>query len=331
MFKILFVRKTELWRRIARSRFQFGFVLAALICLPSGVRAQFGYRAVPDWPAKAGQQAPDYGAGMVVGVAANAQGQVTVFQRTPHPVLVFDRQGRFLRSWGQHLFALPHGCRFDPQGNLWLTDVGHHQVYKYAPDGRLLQAWGVRDVPGNDASHFNQPADIAFAPNGDIYIADGYGNARVVQLDAQGKYKRAWGRRGTGPGQFRLVHSLAVDRQGRVYVVDRANRRVQVFTGEGRFLTQWRNIGHPFGLFLTPDQRLFVADGIADTISIYTLDGKRVARWGGTGSGPGKMRRAHLLCVDDQGAVVVAEVNGRRAQKYVPVSTPPISRREHKK
>lgn len=288
-------------------------------------QAQSGYRAVPNWPARTGKQAPDYGTRMVVGVATDAQGQVVVFQRTPHPVLVFDRQGRFLRTWGKGVFALPHGCRFDRQGDLWLTDVGHHQVFKYAPDGRLLQSWGVRDTPGDDAGHFNQPADVAFAPDGDVYIADGYGNSRVVHLDANGRWKGAWGHRGTGPGQFRLVHSLVVDRQGRVYVVDRANARIQVFTGDGRFLTQWRNTGHPFGLFLTPDQRLFVADGIADTVSIYTLDGKRMARWGGTGSGLGKMRRAHLLCVDDQGAVYVAEVNGRRVQKYLPVSTPTIS------
>ena len=241
------------------------------------------------------------------------------------PFLCLTARDVFCGRGARMLFALPHGCRFDPQGNLWLTDVGHHQVYKYTPEGRLLQSWGVRDTPGNDASHFNQPADVAFAPDGDVYIADGYGNARVVHLDANGHWKGAWGRRGTGPGQFRLVHSLAVDTQGRVYVVDRANARIQVFTGDGKFLTQWRNVGHPFGLFLTPDQRLFVADGIADTISIYTLDGKRVARWGGTGSAMGKMRRAHLLCVDDQGAVYVAEVNGRRVQKYLPVSTPNIS------
>jgi DNA-binding beta-propeller fold protein YncE len=255
---------------------------------------------------------------MVVGVATNGRGEVFVFQRTPHPVLVFDRDGRYLRTWGHGLFALPHGCRFDPQGNLWLTDVGRHQVFKYSAEGKRLATWGVQNRPGSDATHFNQPADVAFGPNGDVYIADGYGNARIVHLDASGRYRNAWGRRGTAPGEFRLVHSVAVDARGRVYVVDRNNARIQVFTAEGRFLSAWTHVGHPFGLFLTPDQRLFVADGIADTISIYSLTGKRLAQWGSTGSAVGKMRRAHLLCVDDQGAVYVAEVNGRRVQKFSP-------------
>ncbi len=301
----------------------FGFLLLA----DMSAQAQTAYRAVRDWPVTRGRSAPDYGTKMVVGVATDSKGQVYVFQRTPHPVLVFDRAGNYLRSWGHGLFALPHGCRIDPQGNLWLTDVGRHQVFKYTPEGKLLAVWGVKNTPGNDATHFNQPADVAFGPKGDVYIADGYGNARIVHLDAQGRYRNAWGRFGHAPGQFHLVHSVAVDAAGRVYVVDRDNARIQVFTPEGHFLAAWKHIGHPFGLFLTPDQRLFVADGIANTIGIYSLAGKRLAQWGSTGIAAGEMRRAHLLCVDDQGAVYVAEVNGKRVQKFVPQSTsiPPIS------
>ncbi len=299
-------------------------------CITARTWGQNAYRPVPDWPQHQGKDAPGYGTRMVTGVATDARGQVYVFQRTPDPVLVFDRRGKFLRAWGQGKFTLPHACRIDAAGSVWFTDVGRHQVYKYAPDGTLLRTWGVRDTPGNDARHFNQPADVAWNAQGDAYIADGYGNARVVHLDASGNYAGAWGRRGTKPGQFRLVHSVAVDGHGRVYVVDRANRRIQVFTGAGKFLAQWTRIGDPFGLFLTPDQRLFVADGIADTVSVYSVKdelnaqtyGKRLARWGGPGSASGKMRRAHLLCVDDQGAVYVAEVDGRRVQKWVPVPAP---------
>ena len=289
--------------------------------------AQKVYRSVPHWPIGSGHSAPDYGTRMVVGVATDSKGDVFVFQRTPHPVLVFDRAGNYLRTWGHGLFSLPHGCRIDPHGNVWLTDVGRHQVFKYAPDGKLLATWGVKNTPGNDAAHFNQPADVAFGPKGDVYIADGYGNARIVHLDAQGRYRNAWGRLGSALGEFHLVHSVAVDASGRVYVVDRDNARIQVFTPEGKFLKAWKHIGHPFGLFLTPDQRLFVADGIGNTVGIYSLAGKRLAQWGSTGSGPGQMRRAHLLCVDDQGAVYVAEVNGKRVQKFIPssASIPTIS------
>ena len=290
-----------------------------LAVLPA--QAQTRYRSVRDWPVGAGRRAPDYGTRMVVGVATDSKGQVYVFQRTPHPILVFDRAGNYLRTWGHGLFALPHGCRIDPQGNIWLTDVGLHQVFKYAPDGRRLATWGVKSTPGNDAIHFNQPADVAFGPKGDVYIADGYGNARIVHLDGKGRYRNAWGHPGHVPGAFRLVHSVAVDAVGRVYVVDRDNARIQVFTPEGDLLAVWKHVGHPFGLFLTPDQRLFVADGLANTVSIYSLAGKRLAQWGATGSAAGEMRRAHLLCVDDQGAVYVAEVNGRRVQKFVSQST----------
>ncbi|HLK55808.1 MAG TPA: peptidyl-alpha-hydroxyglycine alpha-amidating lyase family protein, partial [Chthonomonadaceae bacterium] len=280
------------------------------------------YKPDPNWPAAHGRGVPDYGTAMVMSVAVDATGQVIVVQRARHPILVFDRAGHFLRAWGEGFFTAPHACRVDPQGNLWITDTGDHRVMKFTPEGKLLATWGVKNRPGSDSRHFNQPSDVAFAPFGDIYIADGYGNARVVRLSPMGQYLGAWGKRGTRPGQFRLVHSIAVDAQGRAYVVDRANDRIQVFTPDGRFLAQWRHVGHPFGLFLTPDQRLFVSDGIANTITIYDLQGQRLAQFGGTGRRPGQMRRAHMLCVDTDGAVYVAEVNGKRIQKFLPVPAP---------
>jgi DNA-binding beta-propeller fold protein YncE len=140
----------------------------------------------------------------------------------------------------------------------------------------------------------------------------------VVRLSHDGKYLGAWGKKGAGEGEFNLPHSIAVDAKGRVYVADRENGRVQVFTGEGKFLAQWREVGHPYGLFLAREGTLYVADGIANTISIYDLEGKRLARWGGPGHQPGQLDLAHLLCVDDQGAVYVTEINGKRVQKFVP-------------
>ncbi len=302
-------------------RFRLSWVVVGLVLL--GKAASIGnaqaavYRPDTNWPLH-GQKIPDYGKGMVMGAAVDRQGRVYVVQRTAHPVLVFDRAGHFLRSWGAGLFTSPHNCRLDPQGNLWLTDTGDHRVMKFTTDGRLLATYGTRGKPGCDRTHFNQPADVAFAPSGDVYIADGYGNARVVRLSAAGKYLGSWGRHGTGPGAFRLIHSVAVDARGRVYTVDRANARIQVFSPEGRYLTQWRHIGHPFGLYIAPDQKLFVADGIGNTISVYNLQGRRLAQWGGTGTRPGQMRRAHELCVDDAGAVYVAEVTGKRIQKFLP-------------
>jgi DNA-binding beta-propeller fold protein YncE len=293
--------------------------LFLLAIVPLAALAQDGprYRPVP-WPA-AGTAAPDYATAAVTAAAVGPRGEVFVFQRAAHPVLVFSSDGRYLRSWGdQGTFTNPHGCRFDPSGNLWLTDNADHRVMKYRPDGKLLATYGVRGEAGEDATHFNKPADVGFGPGGEIYIADGYGNSRVVRLDRDGRYLGAWGKKGAGEGEFNLPHSVVVDRQGKVYVADRENERIQIFDREGKFLRRWRNVGKPFGLYMTAQQRLFVSDGRDHTISVYDLDGHRLARWGGSGAEPGQMNLPHLLAVDEQGAVYVAEVNGKRVQKFVP-------------
>lgn len=275
------------------------------------------FRPVTGWPS-GGSAAPGYGTGAVSAVATDRQGRVFVFQRAPVPVLVFQRDGAFVRSWGAGEFTSPHGCRIDPEGNLWLTDNADHRVLKYTPEGKLLATFGTQGQAGEDATHFNKPTDVAFAPNGDFYVSDGYGNSRVVRFSRAGKYLGAWGRKGTGEGEFNLPHSVVIDRTGKVYVADRENARVQVFTAEGKFLTQWRDTGHPYGLYLTPDQRLLVTDGLANTLSVYDLNGKRLSRVGATGTGPGEYQLPHLLNVDDQGAVYVCEITGKRVQKLLP-------------
>jgi len=275
------------------------------------------FRPVAGWPS-GGRSAPGYGTGAVSAVATDRQGRVFVFQRAPEPVLIFQRDGTFVRAWGAGEFTSPHGCRFDPEGNLWLTDNADHRVLKYTPEGKLLATFGTKGQAGEDATHFNKPTDIAFAPNGDVYISDGYGNSRVVRFSHEGKYLGAWGRKGTGEGEFNLPHSVVIDRTGKVYVADRENARVQVFTPEGKFLTQWHDTGHPYGLYLTPDQRLYLTDGLANTLSVFDLTGKRLSRMGSAGTGAGEYKLPHLLTVDDQGAVYVCEVNGKRVQKLLP-------------
>src|SRR5436190_15243210 len=206
-----------------------------LLALPLLARAGMPrYRVEPGWPAGA-REAPDYGTAAVSALTTDRDGRVYVFQRATHPLLVFDRDGKYLRAWGAGLFTNPHGCRIDPEGNLWLTDNSDHRVMKFTTDGKLLASFGVKNEPGEDAAHFNRPADVAFGPEGDIYIADGYGNSRVVRLSHDGKFLGAWGKKGTGEGEFNLPHSVAVDAQGRVYVADRENARIQVFTPEGKF------------------------------------------------------------------------------------------------
>lgn len=265
---------------------------------------------------------PDYGRVEVRSVACDPHtDRVFVLQYSQkYPVLVFDRAGRFLTSWGAGRFTMPHGCRVCPRtGELWMTDDGDSRVLRFSQTGTLLATYGVKSKPGNDPRHFNRPADVAFAPDGNVFVADGYGNARVVHLDAQGRFVNAWGTRGTAKSQFHLVHSVAVETNGKVYVADRENARIQIFTPQGKWLSEWRQVGHPFGLAWTPEQNLVVCDGVANTVSIYDRTGRRLLRFGGTGTAPGKFRRAHLCDVDQtSGALYVAEVKGRRVQKFLP-------------
>lgn len=156
------------------------------------------------------------------------------------------------------MFASAHGLRVDAKDNIWVTDNGNHTVIKFSRDGKVLMTLGEKNVAGEDAAHFDKPTDIAFAQNGDFYIADGYGNSRVVKFNQEGKFLMAWGKKGAGPGEFNLPHAIRLDAAGQVYVGDRENDRVQVFDANGKFLRQFGGFA-PFGLFITPDQTLFVA------------------------------------------------------------------------
>src|SRR5262245_29595071 len=215
------------------------------------------YRPVPNWP----QLPPDVKLGRVSGVATDANDRVYVFHRGKQPILVFDRDGKFLRSWGDGVIDMAHGLRIDRDGNVWVTDIGYHLVLKFDPPGKLLLTLGQKSKPGDAADQFNTPTDIAVATSGEFYVRDGYGNSRVVKFSREGKFVKEWGKKGTGEGEFNLPHAILLDDRGRVIVGDRENNRIQVFDADGKFLTQWKESGAPFGLFLTADKRLFVADG----------------------------------------------------------------------
>ncbi|MCL5099011.1 MAG: peptidyl-alpha-hydroxyglycine alpha-amidating lyase family protein [Candidatus Omnitrophica bacterium] len=198
--------------------------------------------------------------GRVSAVAVCPKGEVYVFQRGKQadPIIVFDRQGKYLRSWGKGEFGNPHGLRIDPNGNVWITDNGDHQVMQFTGDGRLLLALGKKKQPGADSETFYRPTDIAFAPSGDFYVSDGYGNARVAKFSREGKYLMDWGSHGTGPGQFDTPHSIAVDSRGTVFVSDRENNRIQIFDAGGQFLDQWNHLGATQGLCITPGDELWI-------------------------------------------------------------------------
>lgn len=269
------------------------------------------YRPVAGWP----QLPPGLKFGPVSAVATDAKDRVYVAHRGPKPVLVFDRDGKFLRSWGDDHLKTPHGLRVDPDGNVWVTDVGYHLVTKFDPDGKVLLTLGKKGEAGAGPDRFDRPTDVAVAPGGDFYVTDGYGNARVLKFDRTGNLLKQWGTKGKGEGEFNLPHAVCLDAKGRVYVGDRENNRVQVFDPDGKFLAEWKESGAPYGLFLAGD-RLFVADWRASWVRVLGPDGKSLGRFGEKGTGPGQFQMPHMLCVDSRGDVYVTEVSGKRVQKF---------------
>ena len=289
-----------------------------------------------DWPAlptsAAGVPAP-WNFIQVSAVAVARSGRIVMLHRGAHPIMEFDSGGALVRTWGDGLFsegkvaAIPqalwtadkshysavygpagcsscgaHSVRVDPQGNLWFVDAPGHVLYKTTPDGKEIMRLGTKGVAGTGPTTFNLPTDIAFAPNGDLYVSDGYGGARVVKYSADGKFLLQWGKRGTGPGEFGLPHNLVADAKGRVYVTDRDNQRIQVFDGNGTFVTQWTGTGGVSGLAITKDQRIWTG-GI-----LRELDGTIVGKLSVTG--------AHGVGVAESGDVYLAQLSGI-VQKFV--------------
>jgi DNA-binding beta-propeller fold protein YncE len=252
------------------------------------------------------------------GVALSSKGHIYLFQRAKPMLAEYDESGNFLRSIGDGLFTHPHGLRIDGDDNLWTTDDGSHLVLKLSPAGRVLLVLGRKDVAAESDWLFNQPTDVAFGKNGDIYVADGYGNSRIVQFDRAGNFVKTWGKYGTGPGEFDLPHSVAVDSTGRVYVGDRENMRIQIFDAEGKFLKEWRDIGYPYGLCITPNQHVWMIDGGYDRIVELDQNGKIIGALGSPGHAPGQFAWGHFLAVGKDGRIYAADVLNWRFQVFVP-------------
>jgi DNA-binding beta-propeller fold protein YncE len=192
--------------------------------------------------------------GMVSWIAADRDGLIYLLQRgdKADPVIVVDADGKVVRSWGKGMFTTPHAIRIDPQGNVWTTDAASSMVYKFSPEGKTLMQIEVGGQP-TPCGNFCSTTDVAFARDGHLFIADGYRNARILEYSADGKKLREWGSAGTGPGQFRLPHSIQIDGNDVVYVADRENGRIQRFTRDGKFLGEWTKYGKTFGMTLAGD------------------------------------------------------------------------------
>jgi len=292
------------------------------------------YQVDPAWP----QKPADAVWGAMSGISVNDKDEIWLFTRGTPPVQVYDRDGKYLRGWGADIVAKAHQIRFDRDGNLWLVDVGNHVVLKCTPDGKVLKTLGVKGESGDDAAHFFKPTDIAIAPDGQLFITDGYGNSRVVHFDSQGKFVKAWGKPGTGPGEFDLPHSICMDSQGRLYVADRSNFRVQIFEQSGKFLAEWRDRMVPWSVCtarsgdiwacgslpmprvkdklafgLPPkDQVLMKFDTSGKVLEVWTFSKGEEGR-----EKPGELDWFHAVAEDSQGNLYVGDIMGKRAQKFV--------------
>lgn len=218
-------------------------VILALTCVAS--QAQ-------DAPRLSLEQVPLNSVGTVSSVALDKNGTIYVLQRgnKADPVIAVDKEGKTLRSWGKGMFTVPHSVRVDPDGNIWTVDAGSSMILKFTPQGKKLQEISVGEIATGEKCAFPTlcgTTDIAFGPNGRLFITDGYGNARILEYTAEGKRVKVWGSAGTGPGQFQIPHGIAYDRQT-LYVADRGNSRVQRFDLDGKYVGEWTNLGRPFAL-----------------------------------------------------------------------------------
>ncbi len=263
--------------------------------------------------------------GYTGGYGAFGQPATSGTPRLENCILVVDGAGNLLQSWTQHdhLFAGgrgPHKIKispYDPQKHVWVVDDMRHQIFKFTNDGsKLVMTLGEPGVAGEDDKHFGRPTDIAWLPDGTFFISDGYTNTRVVKFDANGKFLMTWGKKGAGPGEFNLPHSIDIDSQRRVYVADRSNSRIQIFDENGKYLDEWRNIRSPYHIMITRDQYLWVADGVTNKFLKYDLKGMRLSSWGTYGSFPGAFWGVHQFAVDSDGNLYAAETFGGRTQKF---------------
>jgi sugar lactone lactonase YvrE len=342
-------------QRFDRSRWMLGVlaVPAALLMVASWEVDARGATSNPYRPIYGWGELPEgrtWGATSAVDIAIDGNiwvaercGANTCVGSDVDPVLLFTKEGKLVRSFGAGMFAWPHGIAVDREGNVWLTDAWAqgatetgHVVYQFSPEGKLLMRIGEPGVAGDPPAHLTRPSDVLIAPNGEIYIAEAHdlSRSRITKWAPDGTYLETWGEQGYGPKQFRDPHALAMDSQGRLFVGDRSNNRIQIFDQQGNFLAIWTQFGRPSGIFIDKDDSIYVADSESSPAPDKFM-GHRNAGWE-KGIRVGDARagwvrhflpddRVNVLgysgpegvAVDDEGNIYGAEVTQRRIVKWV--------------
>ncbi len=268
----------------------------------------YTYKVVEDWA-----KLPEgWQWGWMPAVACDSQDRVYVYSRSEHPLMIFDRDGNFLTTWGDDVLKSAHGIYIDGDDNVYCVDHADHCVHKFNSQGELVMTLGTPGQPAaKDGDPFNKPTDAAVASTGELFVSDGYGNARVHKYSPEGELLLSWGERGDGPGQFNLSHGVRVDKFDRVWVCDRENHRIQIFDLEGHFLEERTGLLKPNTIYFDPGEEVVYVAELAHQVSIYTLDGELITQWGGAQSSekPGEfLAGPHGIWVDSHGDLYVSEV-----------------------
>ena len=307
---------------------------------------KFVFEAIEGW----GQLPPGFSyEAQIPGLVVDSQDRVYVLNRGKHPLIIFDSQGNFLGSWGDQLFTRPHALCIGPDETIYCVDDEGNAIHRFTLDGKLISSITV-DQPAQTGyrpgyAHsveragppFHHPTDLAIAPNGDIYVSDGYGNARIHRYTPDGKLSLSWGQPGDGPGEFVTPHGLCIDKQGRVYIADRQNMRIQIFTPDGEFITQWKDVHCPNQMVIDDEDNMYVAElglvvqGDIDNprydpdaphgrVTVRNLSGDILAEWTGQDPmGAGLYYVPHCIDLDSQKNLYVGEV----ARSYSRGQAPP--------
>jgi sugar lactone lactonase YvrE len=271
--------------------------------------------------------------GQCADVAVDSKDRVWLFSRSKHPVTCWTTDGKFIGSWANQgdlpgEFRVPHGIYIDYEDTIWLADHQTHTVTRHREDGEVLMTLGTHGyanitvtTTNRQGTPFNMPTGTAIAPDGKIFISDGYANRRVHRFSASGDLEHSWGEAGTGPGQFSILHKVAIDPDGLVYICDRENNRIQIFDADGAYQGQWDDVVGPGDILFAPDGLVYVVEqGGGNGVSIWTRSGELVTRWRGNADA---CRAGHGIGMDSTGNIYVAEIGeperGCRVTKFTRV------------